>query len=108
MSKSKNVVKKLTTILFTILFTLVSVFTIGPTNVKAETTDITEINLTGNYQYGTVPAGILPSFNPETTTNGISIGSNSAWAYYKSATSVWSGFGSETPVAYDYFLLGTL
>ena len=101
MSKSKNVVKKLTTILFTILFTLVSVFAIGPTNVNAETTDITEINLTGNYQYGTVPAGILPSFNPETTTNGISIGSNSAWAYYKSATSVWSGFGSETPVAYN-------
>ena len=58
MSKSKNVVKKLTTILFTILFTLVSVFTIGPTNVNAETTDITEIKLTGNYQYGNVPAGI--------------------------------------------------
>ena len=35
MSKSKNVVKKLTTI----LFTLVSVFAIGLTNVNAETTD---------------------------------------------------------------------
>ena len=38
MSKSKNVVKKLTMILFTILFTLVSVFAIGLTNVNAETT----------------------------------------------------------------------
>ena len=71
MSKSKNVVKKLTMILFTILFTLVSVFAIGPTNANAETTDITEINLTGNYQYGNVPAGILPSFNPATTTDSI-------------------------------------
>ena len=34
MSKSKNVVKKITTI----LFTLVAVFTIGLTNVNAETT----------------------------------------------------------------------
>ena len=61
MSKSKNVVKKLTTI----LFTLVAIFGVGLTNVNAETTDITEINLTGNYEYGTVQAGILPAFNPE-------------------------------------------
>ena len=83
MSKSKNVVKKLTMILFTILFTLVSVFAIGPTNVNAETTDITEIKLTGNYQYGNVPAGILPSFNPGTTTDSITIDrTNSDWDYY--------------------------
>ena len=102
MSKSKNVVKKLTTILFTILFTLVSVFAIGPTNVNAETTDITEIKLTGNYQYGNVPAGILPSFNPATTTEGIKIGTtNSAWVYFINATSMWSGFSDNTPVAYN-------
>ena len=100
MSKSKNVVKKLTTILFTILFTLVSVFTIGPTNVKAETTDITEINLTGNYQYGNVPAGILPAFNPGTTTDSITIDrTNSDWDYYDGSN--WSRFGVETPVAYN-------
>ena len=100
MSKSKNVVKKLTTILFTILFTLVSVFAIGPTNVNAETTDITEINLTGNYQYGTVPAGILPSFNPGTTTDSITIDrTNSDWDYYDGSN--WSRFGIETPVAYN-------
>ncbi len=101
MSKSKNVVKKLTMILFTILFTLVSVFAIGPINVNAETTDITEINLTGNYQYGTVPAGILPAFNPETTTEGIRMGTNAGWSYFINETSVWSGFGLETPVAYN-------
>ena len=101
MSKSKNVVKKLTMILFTILFTLVSVFAIGPTNVNAETTDITEINLTGNYQYGTVPAGVLPAFNPRTTTEGIRMGTNADWSYFINETSVWSGFGSETPVAYN-------
>ena len=101
MSKSKNVVKKLTMILFTILFILVSVFAIGPTNVNAETTDITEINLTGNYQYGTVPAGILPAFNPGTTTEGIRMGTNAGWSYFINETSVWSGFGSETPVAYN-------
>ena len=100
MSKSKNVVKKLTTILFTILFTLVSVFAIGPTNVNAETTDITEINLTGNYQYGTVLAGILPSFNPGTTTDSITIDrTNSDWDYYDGSN--WSRFGVETPVAYN-------
>ena len=101
MSKYKNVVKKLTTILFTILFTLVSVFAIGPTNVNAETTDITEIKLTGNYQYGTVPAGVLPAFNPRTTTEGIRMGTNADWSYFINETSVWSGFGSETPVAYN-------
>ncbi len=91
--------------LWSFLLSLVMLLSLLPTTAfaagSAETTDITEIKLTGNYQYGTVPAGILPSFNPETTTNGISIGSNSAWAYYKSATSMWSGFGSETPVAYN-------
>ena len=98
MLKSKNVVKKLTTI----LFTLVAVFSVGLTNVNAETTDITEINLTGNYQYGNVPAGILPSFNPATTTEGISIGTtNSGWAYLINETSVWSGFSDDTPVAYN-------
>ncbi|MBT9698593.1 InlB B-repeat-containing protein [Eubacterium ventriosum] len=101
MSKSKNVVKKLTMILFTILFTLVSVFAIGPTNVNAETTDITEIKLTGNYQYGNVPAGILPSFNPGTTTDSITIDrTNSSWEY-KMKSGGWSGFGLETPVAYN-------
>ena len=99
MSKYKNVVKKLTTILFTILFTLVSVFAIGPTNVNAETTDITEIKLTGNYQYGTVPAGVLPAFNPRTTTEGIRMGTNAGWSYFINETSVWSGFGLETPTA---------
>ena len=100
MSKSKNVVKKLTMILFTILFTLVSVFAIGPTNVNAETTDITEIKLTGNYQYGNVPAGILPSFNPGTTTDSITIDrTNSDWDYYNGSN--WSRFGVETPVAYN-------
>ena len=101
MSKSKNVVKKLTMILFTILFTLVPVFAIGPTNVNAETTDITEINLTGNYQYGTVPAGVLPAFNPGTTTDSITIDrTNSSWEY-KMKSGGWSGFGLETPVAYN-------
>ena len=95
MLKSKNVVKKLTTI----LFTLVAVFSVGLTNVNAETTDITEINLTGNYQHGTVPAGILPSFNPGTTTENIFFGTGTDWAYFINETSVWSGFGSETPVA---------
>ena len=100
MSKSKNVVKKLTMILFTILFTLVSVFAIGPTNVNAETTDITEIKLTGNYQYGNVPAGILPSFNPGITTDSITIDrTNSDWDYYNGSN--WSRFGVETPVAYN-------
>ena len=97
MLKSKNVVKKLTTL----LFTLVAVFSVGLTNVNAETTDITEINLTGNYQYGTVPAGILPAFNPATTTDSITIDkTNSNWQY-KMESGSWSGFGLETPVAYN-------
>ena len=98
MLKSKNVVKKLTTI----LFTLVAIFGVGLTNVNAETIDITEIKLTGDYDYGKVPAGILPAFNPGTTTDGISIGTgNGGWAHFESAISTWSGFGSETPVAYN-------
>ena len=98
MLKSKNVVKKLTTI----LFTLVAIFGVGLTNVNAETIDITEIKLTGDYDYGKVPAGILPTFNPGTTTDGISIGTgNGGWAHFESAISTWSGFGSETPVAYN-------
>ena len=68
---------------------------------SAETTDITEIKLTGNYQYGTVQAGILPSFNPGTTTDSITIDrTNSSWEY-KMESGGWSGFGLETPVAYN-------
>ena len=97
MLKSKNVVKKLATI----LFTLVAIFGVGLTNVNAETTDITEINLTGDYEYGTVPAGILPAFNPATTTDSITIDKeNSSWEY-KMQNGGWSGFGLETPVAYN-------
>ena len=98
MLKSKNVVKKLTTI----LFTLVAIFGVGSTNVNAETIDITEIKLTGDYDYGKVPAGVLPAFNPGTTTDGISIGTgNGGWAHFESAISTWSGFGADTPVAYN-------
>ena len=98
MLKSKNIVKKLTMT----LFALVSVFGVGLTNANAETTNITEINLTGNYQSGTVPAGILPSFNPKTTTEGTSINNgNGGWIKRTSATSLWGGFGLETPVAYN-------
>ena len=95
MLKSKNVVKKLTTI----LFTLVAIFGVGLTNVNAETTDITEINLTGNYQNGTVPAGILPAFNPGTTTDSITIDKGNSHWKYKMESGAWSGFGSETPTA---------
>ena len=92
--------------LWAILLSLVMLLSLLPTTAfaagSAETTDITEINLTGNYQYGTVPAGVLPAFNPATTTEGISIGTtNSGWSYFKNATSVWSGFGADTPVAYN-------
>ena len=92
--------------LWAILLSLVMLLSLLPTTAfaagSAETTDITEINLTGNYQYGTVPAGVLPAFNPATTTEGISIGTtNSDWSYFKNATSVWSGFGADTPVAYN-------
>ena len=88
MIKSKNVVKKLTTI----LFTLVAIFGVGLTNVNAETTDITEIKLTGDYDYGKVPAGILPAFNPGTTTESISLGTGTDWEYFINETSVWRGF----------------
>ena len=95
--KKSNIIKKLTAI----IFTLVAIFAAGLTNVNAETTDITEIKLTGDYQYGNVPAGILPSFNPGTTTASITIDKvNSSWEY-KMQNGGWSGFGSETPVAYN-------
>ena len=92
--------------LWAILLSLVMLLSLLPTTAfaagSAETTDITEINLTGNYQYGTVPAGVLPAFNPATTTEGIRIGTtNSDWSYFINATSVWSGFGADTPVAYN-------
>ena len=89
-----------------ILLVLVMLLSLLPTTAfaagSAETTNITEINLTGDYQNGNVPAGILPAFNPATTTEGIWIGTtNSDWSYFINETSVWSGFGSETPVAYN-------
>ena len=63
---------------------------------------IDEIRLTGDYEYGNVPAGTLPAFNPGTTTDNINIGiHNSAWEYFMSDISTWSGFGLETPVAYN-------
>ena len=63
---------------------------------------IDEIRLTGDYEYGNVPAGTLPAFNPRTTTDNIDIGiHNSDWEYFMSDISTWSGFGSETPVAYN-------
>ena len=88
-----------------ILLVLVMLLSLLPTTAfaagSAETTDITEINLTGNYQYGNVPAGILPSFNPATTTDSITIDkTNSGWEY-KMESGGWSGFGLETPVAYN-------
>lgn len=93
--------KNKTKYLIVTLCILVGFLLAGAAIANAETTDITEIKLTGNYQYGEVPAGILPSFNPGTTTEGISMGTNADWVYFISATSVWSGFGSETPVAYN-------
>ena len=81
---------------------LVGFLLAGAAIANAETTDITEIKLTGNYEYGTVPAGILPAFNPGTNTDGISIGTgNGGWAHFESALSTWSGFGADTPVAYN-------
>lgn len=81
---------------------LVGFLLAGAAIANAETTDITEIKLTGNYEYGTVPAGILPAFNPGTNTDGISIGTgNGGWAHFESAISTWSGFGADTPVAYN-------
>ena len=80
---------------------LVGFLLAGAAIANAETTDITEIKLTGNYQYGNVPAGILPSFNPGTTTDSITIDKvNSSWEY-KMQNGGWSGFGLETPVAYN-------
>jgi len=94
--------KNKTKYLIVTLCMLVGFLLAGAAIANAETTDITEIKLTGNYQYGNVPAGILPSFNPGTTTEGISIGTgNGGWAHFESAISTWSGFGSETPVAYN-------
>ena len=88
-----------------ILLVLAMLLSLLPTTAfaagSAETTDITEINLTGNYQYGNVPAGILPAFNPGTTTDSITIDkTNSGWEY-KMESGGWSGFGLETPVAYN-------
>ena len=89
--------------LWSFLLSFVMLLSLLPTTAfaagSAETTDVTEINLTGNYQYGTVPAGVLPAFNPGTTTEGIRMGTNAGWSYFINETSVWSGFGSETPTA---------
>ena len=94
--------KNKTKYLIVTLCMLVGFLLAGAAIANAETTDITEIKLTGNYQYGTVPAGILPSFNPKTTTEGTSIDNgNSSWVKRESATSLWGGFGLETPVAYN-------
>ena len=93
--------KNKTKYLIVTLCMLVGFLLAGVAIANAETTNITEIKLTGNYEYGTVPAGILPAFNPGTTTDGISMGTNADWVYFISATSMWSGFGSETPVAYN-------
>ena len=88
-----------------ILLVLVMLLSLLPTTAfaagSAETTDITEIKLTGDYQNGNVPAGILPAFNPGTTTDSITIDrTNSSWEY-KMESGGWSGFGLETPVAYN-------
>ena len=88
-----------------ILLALVMLLSLLPTTAfaagSAETTDITEIKLTGDYQNGNVPAGILPAFNPGTTTDSITIDrTNSSWEY-KMKSGGWSGFGLETPVAYN-------
>ena len=92
--------KNKTKYLIVTLCMLVGFLLAGAANANAETTDITEIKLTGNYQYGTVPAGILPSFNPGTTTDSITIDrTNSDWDYYNGSN--WSRFGVETPVAYN-------
>ena len=100
--KGERFMKNKTKYLIVTLCILVGFLLAGAAIANAETTDITEIKLTGDYEYGTVPAGILPAFNPATTTEGISIGTgNGGWAHFKSAISTWSGFGSETPVAYN-------
>ena len=99
--KGERFMKNKTKYLIVTLCMLVGFLLAGAAIANAETTNITEIKLTGNYEYGTVPAGILPAFNPGTTTDGISMGTNADWVYFISATSMWSGFGSETPVAYN-------
>mgnify|MGYP001072211695 CR=1 FL=1 len=72
----------------------------GPITVKFANS-IKEIRLVGDVQKGNVPAGILPSFNPGTTTDSITIDrTNSSWEY-KMQNGGWSGFGLETPVAYN-------
>ena len=58
--------------------------------------------MTGDYQHGNVPAGILPAFNPGTTTDSITIDkTNSDWVKRTSTTSLWGGFAGNTPVAYN-------
>ena len=89
-----------------ILLVLVMLLSLLPTTAfaagSAETTDITEIKLTGDYQHGNVPAGILPAFNPVTTTDSITIDkTNSDWVKRTSTTSLWGGFAGNTPVAYN-------
>ena len=89
-----------------ILLALVMLLSLLPTTAfaagSAETTDITEIKLTGDYQHGNVPAGILPAFNPGTTTDSITIDkTNSDWVKRTSTTSLWGGFAGNTPVAYN-------
>ena len=72
----------------------------GPITVKAANS-INEIRLVGDVQKGTVQAGVLPAFNPGTTTDRITIDrTNSSWEY-KMQNGGWSGFGLETPVAYN-------
>ena len=100
--KGERFMKNKTKYLIVTLCMLVGFLLAGAAIANAETTDITEINLTGDYQYGNVPAGILPSFNPGTTTGSITIDkTNSSWVKRTSATSLWGGFGLETPVAYN-------
>ena len=100
--KGERFMKNKTKYLIVTLCMLVGFLLAGAAIANAETTDITEINLTGDYEYGTVPAGILPAFNPGTTTEGASIGTgNGGWAKRTSATSMWGGFGVDTPVAYN-------
>ena len=94
--------KNKTKYLIVTLCMLVGFLLAGAANANAETTVITEIKLTGDYQYGNVPAGILPSFNPGTATEGTSIDNgNSYWAKRESSTSMWGGFAGNTPVAYN-------
>ena len=63
---------------------------------------INEIRLAGDIQYGTVSVGTLPSFNPTTTTDSITIDeTNSDWVKRTSTTSLWGGFAGNTPVAYN-------